>query len=97
MSAKVLQLVNSAFFGLPRRISSVVEAATYLGTLMIRNLALSMGAFATFRSQDPKVTAALETLRRHSVVTANIARTMFKDKRKADEPSWPASCTTSAT
>src|SRR6185369_4380799 len=85
MSAKLLQLVNSAFFGLPRRISNVLEAATYLGTLMMRNLALSMGTFASFHSKDPEVVAALERLRRHSVLTGNIARAMFKEKRKAED------------
>jgi HD-like signal output (HDOD) protein len=85
MCAKLLQLVNSAFFGLPRRITSVPEAATYLGTLMIRNLALTMGTFATFESRDAAVVAMLESLRRHSILTANIARTMFKDKRRSED------------
>lgn len=85
MCAKLLQVVNSAFFGLPRRISNVSEAATYLGILTIRNLALFMGAFATFRSDDPKVAVASEALRRHSVLTANVARTMFQDKRRAED------------
>jgi HD-like signal output (HDOD) protein/CheY-like chemotaxis protein len=85
MCAKLLQLVNSAFFGLPRRISSVFEAATYLGTLMIRNLALSMGAFSSFASDDAAVTASSEALRRHSVLTANVARSMFADKRRSED------------
>ena len=33
LCAKVLQLANSAFFGLPRAVSNVSQAATYLGTL----------------------------------------------------------------
>jgi HD-like signal output (HDOD) protein len=85
MCAKLLQLVNSAFFGLPRRITNILEAATYLGTLMIRNLALSMGAFSAFRSDDSVVAQQLEALRQHSVLTGNVARTMFKDKRRAED------------
>jgi HD-like signal output (HDOD) protein/CheY-like chemotaxis protein len=85
MCAKILQLVNSAFFGVPRRIISIYEAATYLGTIMIRNLALSMGAFATFARPDPRVTEASEQLRRHSVVVAHVARAMFKNKRRAED------------
>jgi HD-like signal output (HDOD) protein/CheY-like chemotaxis protein len=85
MCAKILQLVNSAFFGVPRRIINVLEAATYLGTLMIRNLALSMGAFASFESHDRGIAAASESLRCHSILTAQVARAMFKDKRKAED------------
>jgi HD-like signal output (HDOD) protein len=85
MCAKLLQLVNSAFFGLPRRITSAFEAASYLGTLMIRNLAVSMGAFSTFENPDPEITAASEKLRHHSILTAHLARLMFKDKRRAED------------
>ena len=85
MCAKLLQLVNSAFFGLPRRITSAFEAASYLGTLMIRNLAVSMGAFSTFERSDPEITAALEKLRHHSILAAHLARLMFKDKRRAED------------
>ncbi|MEM7221052.1 MAG: response regulator [Pseudomonadota bacterium] len=45
MSAKVLQLVNSAFFGIPRRIESVRQAATLLGFEVLRGLVLSEGFF----------------------------------------------------
>jgi len=50
MSAKVLQLVNSPFFGVPTAITSVPQAATMLGLDTIRALALSAGAFAQFES-----------------------------------------------
>lgn len=42
LCAKVLQVINSAFFGLPRSVSSVAQAIGYLGTLTLRNLALAM-------------------------------------------------------
>jgi HD-like signal output (HDOD) protein len=83
--AKILQLVNSAFFGIPRRISRVRDAVSLLGTTMVRNLALSMGAFATFAGSDPRVAQASESLRRHSIATARIAHAMFKDKHGAED------------
>jgi HD-like signal output (HDOD) protein len=46
LCAKVLQVANSAFFGLPRAVSSVTQAATYLGTLALRDLALAMETMA---------------------------------------------------
>lgn len=46
LCAKVLQVANSAFFGLPRAVSSVSQAATYLGTLALRDLTLAMETMA---------------------------------------------------
>lgn len=40
LSAKVLQLVNSAFFGLPQRMASVANAVAYLGFEPLRSLVL---------------------------------------------------------
>jgi HD-like signal output (HDOD) protein len=54
MAAKVLQLTNSAFFGLPRHISSLSSAISYLGTATIRNLALTSEAFRVFKP-DPRI------------------------------------------
>jgi HD-like signal output (HDOD) protein len=45
LAARVLQIVNSAFFRLARRISSVEQAVTYLGFKAIRNLALAVEVF----------------------------------------------------
>ncbi len=50
MTAKMLKLVNSAFFGLQRRVSSVLESCTYLGIDTIRSLVLSLQTFSQFQS-----------------------------------------------
>jgi HD-like signal output (HDOD) protein len=44
ISAKILQLVNSAFFGLPKEISSVHSAVCYLGAEMLQNLGAVSGS-----------------------------------------------------
>jgi len=46
MTAKVLQMVNSAFFGLPKRFSDVVQAVVYIGSETIRSLVLTCGLFS---------------------------------------------------
>lgn len=46
LSAKVLQLVNSAFFGMPRSVTSIARATSYLGTLTLKNVALAMESLA---------------------------------------------------
>jgi len=51
MTAKILQIVNSAFFGLPRRFTDVNQAVAYLGTDTIRGLVLSSGVFSQFSNE----------------------------------------------
>lgn len=53
LCAKILQVVNSAFFGLPRRVSNVEIAANYLGSIALRNLALSIESMNNARSRIP--------------------------------------------
>ncbi len=48
LAARVLQLVNSAFFRLARRISNIEQAVSYLGFAAIRNLALSVEVFSSW-------------------------------------------------
>lgn len=50
MTAQILKLVNSAYFGLRRRVSSPDEAATYLGLDTLRSLVLSLNAFSQFET-----------------------------------------------
>lgn len=78
LAAKLLQVVNSAFFGLPRRVTNVREAATLLGTLTLKNLALSIAALDPGKRTNvpPR---ALEALRQHSMLTALVARAIAKD------------------
>jgi len=48
MTAKLLQLVNSSFFGLPRRIEDPAHAASLLGLKILKPIVLSAGIFAQF-------------------------------------------------
>src|SRR3989338_7357191 len=48
LSAKVLQVANSSFYGLPRKIGSVQDAVTVIGISCVRSLALSAGFARTF-------------------------------------------------
>ncbi len=45
LTAKVLRLVNSAYYGLPRKIAKLNEAVMILGFKTVRNLALSVFAY----------------------------------------------------
>ena len=73
ISAKILQLVNSAFFGLPRQITSVHMAVTYIGAEMLQNLLLSAGVFHVFEKGKNVKGFSFEDLHIHSQLTAKIA------------------------
>jgi len=73
MTAKILKLVNSAFFGLGRQIASPSEAVGYLGTDTIKSLIL----FANTFSQELPVKLdglSMDSLWSHSLQVANAAK-----------------------
>ena len=72
MSAKVLQLANSAFFGLAHRVTSLVSAVSYLGVETIKNLALTAEVFSVFRP-DPRLPQIWEALQEHAHRSAALA------------------------
>src|ERR1035438_6278780 len=73
MTAKVLQMVNSAFFGLRSHITNPVEAVSYLGTEAIAALALSVSAFSVFKT-PPGCPFSIESLQQHSTGVAVLAQ-----------------------
>ncbi len=73
LSAKMLQIVNSAFFGLPRRIASIPEAVSLLGFDTVKGLVLSVKVFSQF--EVGRIPARwLEELWRHSSRVGLFAR-----------------------
>ena len=73
ISAKILQLVNSAFFGLPKEVTSVHMAVTYIGAEMLQNLVLSAEVFHVFEKGKGLQGFSFEDLHMHSQLTAKIA------------------------
>jgi len=74
MSAKILQVVNSAFFGLPRVITNMSEAAAFLGQRVIRAMVLGEEAFRPFKGQGLFSAADLEREQRHGFEVGQLAR-----------------------
>jgi HD-like signal output (HDOD) protein len=80
MAVKVLQLVNSAFFGVSRRIASVEHAVSYLGINTIRNLVLSHSLFAEFGGDS---LASAERQQAEALLASRIARSLLADRHLA--------------
>lgn len=81
ISAKVLRVVNSAYFGLSGRVSSVGQAIVILGFNHIRNLVLSIGASSTFSSGGSDVSRVRTGLWEHAFATAACAQAIARKKR----------------
>jgi len=76
IAAKILQLVNSAFFGLPREITTLQTAVSFLGTQIVQNLVLSAEVFHVFEKAKPIKGFSFEYLHTHSQLVAKIAGRM---------------------
>jgi len=70
IAAKVLRLVNSAFYGFPRRISSLSEAVVILGLNEIRNLVLGTSVLDVFLKSNTKGSFDMHSLWEHSIACA---------------------------
>ncbi len=82
MTAKILQLVNSAFFGIARRITSPVEAVQFLGVGRLRSLVLSLHVFSCF-DESKMADFSIEKVWSHSIASSSVAQKIAK-LEKAD-------------
>ena len=73
MTAKIMQLANSAFFGLRQRVTSPVHAVQLLGMDTVQALALLAHVFSRFDGTGIDA-AAQARLWRHSMAVASFAR-----------------------
>ncbi len=83
LSAKLLQLSNSAFFGFGRKVYSVDEAVQLLGVSIIQSLALATPLYSSF-DQRKCPGFPLEQIWDHSAEVAVLGRTLFR--RHMDDP-----------
>lgn len=81
--AKILQIVNSAFFGLAKKTSSIAQAVCYLGIDLLRALAVSVKAFGAFEG-DEAIRGIIRDIQQNSLETAKLAVQFVSDREKAD-------------
>lgn len=85
ISAKLLQLVNSSFFGLRKEVSDLGRATAYLGINTIRDLVLSLEVFHQFEHDERLRGFSMEREQRHALLAARIARQLVEDKVQAEQ------------
>ncbi len=89
MSAKILQLVNSNFYGLPRTITDPQQAVVYLGVDTLKSLVLSIHVFSSFTEDAELCRFSLADMQKHSIMVgrlaSDIARVEKSDTEVAEE------------
>lgn len=88
MTAQILKLVNSAFFGLRREVSSPTEAVSYLGLDTIKSLVLSMHAFTQFdtaQAGDFSIAALWDHSMRTAAAAKRLTQLEANDRKMTDE------------
>ena len=81
MTAKILQMINSAVFGLPRQITDPVEAVLYLGVERTKSLILLASVFLHF-DKDACPGFSHERLWQHSLAVGAFGRTIALPQTK---------------
>jgi putative nucleotidyltransferase with HDIG domain len=77
LTAQLLKIANSPYFGFPSEIDNVPRAITIIGTQELRELVLATAAMNVL-SRLPNELVSIETFWRHSLRTAVIARTLAR-------------------
>jgi HD-like signal output (HDOD) protein len=85
--AKVLQLVNSAFFGITNQVATVSAAVGFLGFDLLKHLVITVELFRTFTPVSRVVGFSVEEIQRHSCCVGSIASRLPMPRRKADATS----------
>jgi putative nucleotidyltransferase with HDIG domain len=78
MTAKVLQLVNSAFFGLPEKISNPQRAISLLGINTTKALVLTSHVFSEYENRA-NVPLSIKNLWNHSMMVSTVAKHIAAD------------------
>jgi HD-like signal output (HDOD) protein len=84
ISAKILQLVSSAFFGNAHSVVDLEHAVIYLGINTLRSLVLSLEVFRVFQPKKPLPGFSLESLHAHARLVAHIAARLPVPKHLLD-------------
>ena len=78
LSAKVLKVVNSAFYGLPGQVASVDRAIILLGLSAVKNIAIAASIARLFKGGKLSDDFSAKDLWRHSVAVGVCARLISK-------------------
>ena len=76
LCSRILKVVNSAFYGLPRQIGSINRAIVLLGLNAVKNIAIAASLTKLFRGGDLCPTFSARDLWIHSIASATCCKLM---------------------
>lgn len=88
VSAKILSLANSAFYGFSRRITTIQQAVVVLGFDTVRSLALSVSVFDTLSESNGNASFDREAFWIHSIGCGTASRLIAKTLRLSDHETY---------
>jgi HD-like signal output (HDOD) protein/signal transduction histidine kinase len=78
LTAKVLRMVNSAHYGLPRKVTKIEQAISLLGTDAVKNVAISTAVYHVFDEAKDGPIFKMKVFWWHSLMCATVARLIAK-------------------
>lgn len=78
LSSKILRIVNSAFYGLPNRITSVTHAIIMLGFNTVKNIAISSSVLDIFKKEAEDIDL-LKDIWKHSIGVASASKVIARN------------------
>ncbi len=79
LTIKILKLVNSAYFGLSREVTSIKKSVVYIGLNSIKNISISIAAIGVLPTKSASGFSLSDFLV-HSLTTAAVAKLLAKSK-----------------
>lgn len=76
LTARVLRMANSAYFGFSRKVGTIEEAVSLIGLAKLETLVVASGVTSAFTAVPG---LDLKRFWQHSLVTASIARELAKE------------------
>ena len=83
LSARLLRIANSAFYGFPRRIEGIGEAVRIIGTRQLHDLVLATVVLGQFRGMDARL-VNMTSFWRHSLACGLAARAIAGLRRETN-------------
>lgn len=79
LTMKLLKMVNSAYFGLAKEVSSIKQAVVYVGINTVKNIAITMATLGVL-PKDNKAGLDTEAVWMHSLKVGVIARMLAQER-----------------
>jgi HD-like signal output (HDOD) protein len=78
LTGEVLRLINSAYYGIPNRVTSLTRAIIMLGINTVKNLVLATSVMATFARNRAIGRGRMDAFWEHSLCVGTISKLMAK-------------------